>query len=217
MARPVKANAEHTRARIREAAMALFAENGVDATGVRSIAVAAGVSPGTVNLYFGSKQGLYAACLEAMYNDIWSIRPAIERALIDRGSPAELADSTVRTAFRLLRQHQRAVRLFMRGVAATGEVDEFHRATRQRPLLDGLTDMLSSLLDQPALETRLGVQTLMAAMARYALSSDTELKLFAGLNDDDDAELALHIIEDHLVLAACRLLQVPRIPPGEHA
>lgn len=50
-----------TRARIRDAAIAVFAESGFTA-GVRAVAAAAGVSPGLVNHHFGSKDGLRAEC-----------------------------------------------------------------------------------------------------------------------------------------------------------
>ena len=51
----------NTRARIRDAATTLFAEQGFG-VGVRAIAAAAGVSPGLVNHHFGSKDGLRQAC-----------------------------------------------------------------------------------------------------------------------------------------------------------
>ena len=50
------------RARIRDAAIALFAERGIGATSTRDIAAAAGVSGGLVRHHFGSKAGLRAAC-----------------------------------------------------------------------------------------------------------------------------------------------------------
>jgi AcrR family transcriptional regulator len=50
------------RARIRDAAMLLFAERGTDGTTVRDIARAAGVSAGLVRHHFGSKEGLRDAC-----------------------------------------------------------------------------------------------------------------------------------------------------------
>lgn len=53
-----------TVARIRDAAIAEFAANGVDATSLRSIASAAGVSAGLVIHYFGSKEDLRLACDE---------------------------------------------------------------------------------------------------------------------------------------------------------
>lgn len=50
------------RARIRDAALRLFAERGVDGTTVRDIAKAAGVSTGLIRHHFGSKEGLRDAC-----------------------------------------------------------------------------------------------------------------------------------------------------------
>ncbi|MBF6327309.1 TetR/AcrR family transcriptional regulator [Nocardia transvalensis] len=52
-----------TRARIRDAAIVVFGEQGFG-VGVRAIAAAAGVSPGLVNHHFGSKDGLREACDE---------------------------------------------------------------------------------------------------------------------------------------------------------
>ncbi|NMN97708.1 TetR/AcrR family transcriptional regulator [Antrihabitans stalactiti] len=50
-----------TRARIRDAAIVVFGEQGFG-TGVRAVATAAGVSPGLVNHHFGSKDGLREVC-----------------------------------------------------------------------------------------------------------------------------------------------------------
>jgi TetR/AcrR family transcriptional regulator, regulator of cefoperazone and chloramphenicol sensitivity len=50
------------RARIRDAALRLFAERGIDGATIRDIARAAGVSGGLVRHHFGSKEGLRDAC-----------------------------------------------------------------------------------------------------------------------------------------------------------
>lgn len=49
------------RARLREAALELFAEHGFEATSTRAVAARAGLSPALVTRHFGSKQGLRAA------------------------------------------------------------------------------------------------------------------------------------------------------------
>lgn len=61
--RPLPADDLTTRARIRDAAVLVFARDGFGAT-VRAVAAAAGVSPGLVIHHFGSKAGLRAACDE---------------------------------------------------------------------------------------------------------------------------------------------------------
>ena len=50
------------RAKIRDAAIRLFAERGIDGTTVRDITQAAGVSPGLLRHHFGSKEALREAC-----------------------------------------------------------------------------------------------------------------------------------------------------------
>jgi AcrR family transcriptional regulator len=50
------------RARIRDAALRLFAERGMDGATIRDIAKAAGVSAGLVRHHFGSKEALRDAC-----------------------------------------------------------------------------------------------------------------------------------------------------------
>jgi TetR/AcrR family transcriptional regulator, regulator of cefoperazone and chloramphenicol sensitivity len=58
------------KARIREAALELFAANGVAATSLRAVAKAAGVSPGLIVHHFGSKEGLLRAVDESVVRRI---------------------------------------------------------------------------------------------------------------------------------------------------
>ncbi len=60
--RSVDADDLTTRAKIRDAAIARFAADGVDRTTIRSIAAAADVSPGLVIHHFGSKAALRVEC-----------------------------------------------------------------------------------------------------------------------------------------------------------
>lgn len=53
-----------TKARIRDAAIRCFAENGIASTTARKVAAGAGVSPGLVMHHFGSMDGLRNACDE---------------------------------------------------------------------------------------------------------------------------------------------------------
>ena len=52
------------KARIRDAAIECFANDGIAGTGIRAIAATAGVSPGLVIHHFGSKDALHRACDE---------------------------------------------------------------------------------------------------------------------------------------------------------
>lgn len=62
------------RARIRDAALRLFAERGMDGATIRDIAHAAGVSGGLVRHHFGSKDGLREACDSFALDQIMRIK-----------------------------------------------------------------------------------------------------------------------------------------------
>jgi AcrR family transcriptional regulator len=68
------------RARIRDAALRLFAERGMDGATIRDIARAAGVSGGLVRHHFGSKDGLREACDAYALDQIMRIK---EQALLE--------------------------------------------------------------------------------------------------------------------------------------
>ncbi len=68
------------RARIRDAALRLFAERGMDGATIRDIAKAAGVSPGLVRHHFGSKEALREACDAYALERLMRIK---EQAVVD--------------------------------------------------------------------------------------------------------------------------------------
>jgi AcrR family transcriptional regulator len=73
------------RVRIRQAAMAQFAEHGFDKTTIRGIAAAAGVSPGLVRHHFGSKQGLQDAVDTHVLTEIHRVNDEMFRNSGDAG------------------------------------------------------------------------------------------------------------------------------------
>ena len=68
------------RARIRDAALRLFAERGLDGATIRDIARAAGVSGGLIRHHFGSKDDLRAACDSYALDQIMRIK---EQAVLE--------------------------------------------------------------------------------------------------------------------------------------
>ncbi|MFD9864066.1 TetR/AcrR family transcriptional regulator [Streptomyces alboflavus] len=70
------------RARLREAALELFAERGFEATSTRAVAAAAGLSPALVTKHFGSKEGLRAAVdthvLDRIGRELRGLEPGAE-------------------------------------------------------------------------------------------------------------------------------------------
>ncbi|WP_430334998.1 TetR family transcriptional regulator [Rhodococcus sp. ACT016] len=78
----------NTRARIRDAAIRVFGEQGFGA-GIRAVATTAGVSPGLVNHHFGSKQGLRATCDEYVSDIILTEK----REVLTATGPARMLES----------------------------------------------------------------------------------------------------------------------------
>jgi AcrR family transcriptional regulator len=75
------------KARIRDAALRLFTEQGFEAATIRGIAAAAGVSPGLVRHHFGSKEALRAACdAHALERAL-----AVKEEVLRPGGPADPA------------------------------------------------------------------------------------------------------------------------------
>ncbi len=79
------------RARIRDAAIALFAERGIDGATIRDIAQAAEVSSGLLRHHFGSKEGLRDACDEFAMAQLTTMQVRFaEMNVLDRISPETL-------------------------------------------------------------------------------------------------------------------------------
>lgn len=63
-------DAAHTRRLLLESALLRFAHDGYGATTSRDVAADAGVTVALVNRYFGSKEGLFEACLERTVEEL---------------------------------------------------------------------------------------------------------------------------------------------------
>ena len=80
------------RARIRNAALRLFAEHGVRRTSIRAIAREAGVSSGLVQHHFGTKEALRGACDDHVLAQLVEVK---EQVVLEHrlGNPALLAEA----------------------------------------------------------------------------------------------------------------------------
>ncbi|PCC75446.1 transcriptional regulator, TetR family [Nannocystis exedens] len=115
-----------TRARIRDAALELFAERGVHGTSIRDIAGRAEVSAGLVQHHFGSKDGIREACDAHVIDTV--LRQA-EQAGDGAAASAELLASMYAASERVVRYLARALvddspgvgALFDRGAELTAQ------------------------------------------------------------------------------------------------
>ncbi len=94
---PIKRrDAVATRARILQAAKHEFAAKGLDAARIEDIADQAGANRRMTYYYFGSKEGLYLAALEAAYFELVEVE---ERIDVDRLGPIDAIDALVQAKF----------------------------------------------------------------------------------------------------------------------
>jgi AcrR family transcriptional regulator len=160
-------------ARIRNAALELFAARGVAATSIREVAQAAGVSPGLVQHHYGTKAGLQKAVDEFVVEDaLWTIADL----------PEPLEERSAEFAARMgavIRDRPESVRYLARaasegselGLRAFQEIVDFgvreframEKAGQLSPDLDlewavlqMLLFNLSTMMFQPAIEHALG-------------------------------------------------------------
>jgi AcrR family transcriptional regulator len=139
------------RARIREAALKHFAEEGYDRATIRSIAHTAGVSPGLLRHHYGSKDALRKACDEHVFEQLHQINAQI---LEDPSSSA----ATQQTSRRFGRYIARALADAPTTIGAA-IFDEMVTATEQ-----WLARADESRTDPPAIDRRIRA-ALVTAMA----------------------------------------------------
>lgn len=177
------------RARIRNIALAHFAERGAKATTIRGVAHDAGVSPGLVQHHFGTKKGLREAC-DAYVSEY--LRRGVKHGVTERaiGDPGFLA-ATYQSAPVIMRYVARS--LVDGSPAAAAIFDEMVAQTE-----DHLTGHAQTESDSEAADTRgraavfaamkLGVVMLHQHLSR-ALGTDTLAP--AGLTRVSKAMLAI--------------------------
>ncbi|MCP4500408.1 MAG: TetR/AcrR family transcriptional regulator [Deltaproteobacteria bacterium] len=215
MARPVQADAAATKKRILNAASGLFSAKGEGSTSMRDIASDAKVSLATVHHYFGSKADLYKSCVDAMYEELATLRDSLVPAFASGADIDAVIDSALRVLFRFVRTHDRANRLMLRTVIDTGEILPERRDAFLVPLLENGSALLSAATGQTPAFLRMAVLTVNHAVVRYAITSPAELALVTGVVDNATAkagvskaqeEEALRRVEDHLVEVARKML-----------
>ena len=203
MARPVNADADATRQRMLGAAVQLFAERGLGSTSVRDVAGAAGVSLAMVHHYFGSKDELYGACIDATYAELSAMKGVLALELASAAPLAELFARAVVTSFRFAREHRTAVRLLVRAAVSSGELHP-----RGRKLLLEAMDVVSTAvgarLERPPSELRLPLQSVIFLVARYAAQDEGETAAVVGVPVREKRH-AREAVEAHLVLVALDL------------
>lgn len=191
-----------TKAKIRETALRLFAQQGISATSIRSVAAAAGVSPGLVVHHFASKRGLEQAVHEETV-------ARMLRAVHGVGVGQALNDSLLsrRAAFEQVLQEQPHLANYLYRVLIEGDassVDFFRRSLEiVRSEMDQLVD---AGLARPMEDPDVGIALYWVLVnARFLLRPHLESVLGLDLSQPADVQ--------RLQRAEIDLLTRPLFPP----
>lgn len=132
--------AAERRAGIVAAATSCFAERGFGGTTTASVAQAAGINEALLFRHFGSKQGLYLACVDAAWERLQE--RVVELCV---GEPDERHWRMPGRAFlELVRHEPHVAQMWMRGLVETTGIDSVdeHLATRMREVHRYVTGMV---------------------------------------------------------------------------
>jgi AcrR family transcriptional regulator len=109
---PIQERAQLTRTRLLKAAIHAFAERGYDAIGTREIEAAAGVNRGLITYHFGSKEALWKAAMEELFED-HAADLALEPGDDEQVDPAERLADVIRAFVRYCAAHPEVNRIMV--------------------------------------------------------------------------------------------------------
>lgn len=110
-------HSDSTRQRLLDASRKLFSDNGFDGASVRAITQLAGANLGAVTYHFGSKEALYAAVLESLFNNL---AERVTGAAAGAGPARQRLEQIVHAFFAFFEQYPEAPRLMIRHLASAG-------------------------------------------------------------------------------------------------
>ncbi|MCA9598462.1 MAG: TetR/AcrR family transcriptional regulator [Myxococcales bacterium] len=189
MARPANADADATRRHILTAATAAFGQHGLDGCTVREIATAAGVTFAAVHHYFGTKDELYATCLDQAFAELSAIGAEIAGVVARSKCPVQDA---VRHAFRAARAKPDRSRFLLRAfVYESSPIAQDRVRKAQRMLLGSATELLAPR-DYGKRIPLVGIGIL---ITRFAVAPKSELSLFAEETGDANAAIEAYLVD----------------------
>ena len=175
--RPKNAQPEVTAGKILTASTELFASHGFHGTSFRTIAKESGLSIGTIQHHFGTKDRLYEACVSSMYEELGQVVEGLAEFLDEE--PQKFLELAVIHGFEFGLAHRTPLRLLTRAIQDSGGLPPSIRDEHAQPLLKTTAETISSALDIGLAQATFGLQSGIFLIVRYALASEKELKDFS--------------------------------------
>jgi len=204
--RPPNTDPAVTRNRILQAAIDLFGENGREGAAIREVARRAEVSMSTVLHHFGSKQGLFDACIEKMFGYLAEHSETMFSLAREFDRPTEATDAIVRRCFRFAREHARLLRVITCESVTSGRTPETVRDELAIATLDRAADVVTALGDWSQAQARVKVLSICHIITRFVLTDPLELRDSLRLDTNGDPDAVYDILENQVARNAALLL-----------
>lgn len=187
-----------TRARIVDAAMALFAERGYDGVSTRDLGKRAEVNIATLNYHFGGKQRLYSAVVDEVYR---RVRTELAGTLLPSTTPSEDPRARLRELvarfYAALRRERDGVRLILREVLDNGRLSSDLEQAHVLPNLDEAEAAFAAMLGTTRANARKALVAASFLASRFVVHDDAALARSLGVATPSEAEaLAVDTLTD---------------------
>lgn len=180
---------EETRQRILDVALKAFGEGSFLAVTTRHISEAAGVSLPTLQYYFGSKEGLYRGCAEAIverYRRHTSSAAASAREVLNKESSGEAARAQLKAVIRALagllvgsNQAEAWAQFVARELRDPGPAFELLYSSLWRPGVELTTKLIARIRGCSESDPNARIQALMLISSLLAFQSGRSISLRA--------------------------------------
>lgn len=204
MSRPKDADSSKTVDSLIEAALEILAESG-DPNGLsmRAVADRAGISKSTIGYYFGSKDELLEACLDGYYARLAALGGRLLREAGETDAGLEFIEAGVLELYRFVRRERASIALRLSTNTLRGELHPRRQVEFLGHLVHHAAEWLAPHVEVDAFDVRLSVQAVASIAARFALMTDDEVEVMAGVAGDEGRKA----IEGFVVRAARRLVR----------
>lgn len=172
---------EATRARIAEAGLRLFRENGYDATTLDDITAAAGISRRTFFYYFKSKDDVLLA-----WHGVGALSSALRPAMLEQSSDQAPLHAAMRCLLGLAARYETAESKAMDALIRSSDALSGRKDVAEIQMERDLVDAMSALWPDPAQRTRLRIAAMLAI-------GTLRLALDDWRDDPSDTPLAQHL------------------------
>ena len=184
------------------AAAALFAERGFDGASLGAIAGRAGISAAALCHHFGSKQGLYDAAIDHVYESLSTLASSLD--------PKSSFEAIVEQVYAHAEEHRDGIRLLLLAIMSRGSVDARVRDRHMAPLTQLVASQIADRFEVDLIHARQSLVVLSHLVARFVSNHPDDNAIAF---DEHDPQALRRAILDVLISTGRHLLERPLPSP----